>query len=118
MGMLQDACFGLEHQNHADIATVETASALKFLFCGAMNFNFNTRFEQFDITEGGLEFDLVKDVESKLPTLDDDGSGREVYKATKLDRPADPLNVQVYLGTRMLTVCTGRPGDLRLCGAG
>jgi hypothetical protein len=45
--------------NHRKIATVEAASGLKFLRRGSINFDFNPRFEQFDITEGGPEFDLV-----------------------------------------------------------
>ena len=45
--------------NQTKIATVEAASGLKFLVRGSINFDFNPRFEQFDITEGGHEFDLV-----------------------------------------------------------
>ena len=69
--------------NHAKIATVETAAGLKFLLRGSMNLNFNPRFEQFDITEGGPEFDLIQGIELELPTLIDDCSGKEVYEAAE-----------------------------------
>ena len=46
--------------NHAKIATVEAASGLKYFRRGSINFVFNSRFEQFEITAGGPEFDLVK----------------------------------------------------------
>jgi hypothetical protein len=34
-----------------------------------MNLNFNPRFEQFDITEGGEDFELVARIEDGLPVL-------------------------------------------------
>lgn len=77
--------------NHAKIATVETATGLKFLLRGSMNLNFNPRFEQFDITEGGPEVDLVKEIENELPTLDDNCSGKEVYEGTKLNDAINTL---------------------------
>lgn len=82
--------------NHAKIATIETAGGMKFLLRGSMNLNFNPRFEQFDITEGGPEFDLVKGIEDELPVLNDDCSGKEVYEASKLDNAFTPEQLQLF----------------------
>jgi hypothetical protein len=71
--------------NHSKIATVESANGLKFLLRGSMNLNFNPRFEQFDISEGGPAFELVKEIEDSLPFLPNNCVGSEPYKATKLD---------------------------------
>lgn len=82
--------------NHAKIATVETAGGLKFLLRGSMNLNFNPRFEQFDITEGGPEFDLIQSIELDLPDLNDGCSGKEVYEATKLDNAFAPEQLTLF----------------------
>ena len=70
--------------NHAKIARIESASGLKFLLRGSMNLNFNPRFEQFDISEGGEEFDLVEQIENELPILDDKCSGKQVWEASRV----------------------------------
>lgn len=57
--------------NHAKIATVESDAGHKVLLRGSMNLNFNPRFEQLDITEGGEDFDLIKEIEAELPTDED-----------------------------------------------
>jgi hypothetical protein len=81
--------------NHAKIATVETPSGLKFLLRGSMNLNFNPRFEQFDLSEGGPAFELVREIEDELPKLLDDCTGKDVYNATKLGHAfsEDELNL-------------------------
>jgi hypothetical protein len=55
--------------NHAKIAAVESEDGRKVLLRGSMNLNFNPRFEQMDVTEGGPDFDLVKEIESELPVM-------------------------------------------------
>lgn len=67
--------------NHAKIVTIHN-ERFKLLLRGSMNLNFNPRFEQFDLTEGGQDFDLVKQIESTLPFLTDDCSGADVYQAS------------------------------------
>jgi hypothetical protein len=47
--------------NHAKIATVE-GGGYRVLLRGSMNLNFNPRFEQLDITEGGDDFSLVRQI--------------------------------------------------------
>lgn len=82
--------------NHAKIATVESESGLRFLLRGSMNLNYNPRFEQFDITEGGPEFDLVRDIEDELPTLGDNCSGAEVYAASKMENAFAPEQLTLF----------------------
>jgi hypothetical protein len=45
--------------NHSKIATIKSAD-YKLLLRGSMNLNFNPRFEQLDVREGGADYDLVK----------------------------------------------------------
>lgn len=82
--------------NHSKIATVESETGLKFLLRGSMNLNFNPRFEQFDITEGGLDFDLVKKIEDELPCLADNCTGKESYEATKLNSAFAPQQLSLF----------------------
>ena len=70
--------------NHAKIATVADADGRRFLLRGSMNLNFNPRFEQFDITEGGDEFAMVKRIEDDLPVLADDAPGAAIYAASRV----------------------------------
>lgn len=74
--------------NHSKIVTIQS-DKFKLLLRGSMNLNFNPRFEQFDLTEGGEDFDLVKQIESELPILEDKADGAAVYKASKV---ADAFN--------------------------
>lgn len=46
-------------RTHAKIATIESAG-LKFLLRGSLNLGSGNRFEQFDLTEGGADFDAVR----------------------------------------------------------
>lgn len=65
--------FGLESvrvcKNHSKIARIWTDDR-RVLLRGSMNLNYNPRFEQADITEGGPEFDLVSTLEHGLPVLE------------------------------------------------
>lgn len=69
--------------NHAKIATIE-GGGRRVLVRGSMNLNFNPRFEQLDVTEGGPDFDLVREIESELPVLSDDASGADAYRASRV----------------------------------
>jgi hypothetical protein len=82
--------------NHAKIATVETPSGLQFLLRGSMNLNFNPRFEQFDISEGGPAFQLVKQIEDELLDLDDKCSGADAYESTKLNESFTPEQLSLF----------------------
>jgi hypothetical protein len=70
--------------NHSKMALVESASGFRCLLRGSMNLNFNPRFEQFDFTEGGPDFDLVRSIEDELPILPDSVTGEQAYRASKV----------------------------------
>lgn len=81
--------------NHAKIATVE-GGGRKVLLRGSMNLNHNPRFEQLDVTEGGADFDLVREIEDELPTLPRTASGTEVYKASRVSDAFDGEQLEVF----------------------
>lgn len=85
--------------NHAKIATIRTPD-YKLLLRGSMNLNFNPRFEQFDLTEGGPDFDLVAGIEAELPILAPDASGAEVYAATRLDAAFSQTQLLPFRGVK------------------
>ena len=65
-----------------------------------MNLNFNPRLEQFDLTEGGEDFELVRRTEEELPVLPLDCSGSEPYEAAKLSRAFPPETLALFTGGR------------------
>lgn len=85
--------------NHAKIATIET-DTFRLLLRGSMNLNFNARFEQFDISEGGPAFDLVRQIEDELPALDIGASGAEVYAASKVSQAFDADTLAMFAGVK------------------
>lgn len=82
--------------NHSKIARIESASGLRLLLRGSMNLNFNPRFEQFDITEGGPDHDLVARIESELPVLADTVKGGEVWHASKCGDAFEPSQLAMF----------------------
>ena len=85
--------------NHAKIATVESADR-RVLLRGSMNLNFNPRFEQFDLTEGGADFDLVREIEAELPVLPDDAPGSAVYAASRVADAFDASELDLFSGVK------------------
>lgn len=85
--------------NHAKLATVETTD-LRVLLRGSMNLNFNPRFEQLDVTEGGADFDLVRSIEDELPYLPDDAPGSSVYAATRVGDAFDVATLGLFSGVK------------------
>lgn len=81
--------------NHSKIATIEGAGA-RLLLRGSMNLNFNPRFEQFDLTEGGQDFELVRSIESELETLSLDCSGADAYRSSKVSRAFDQQTLSLF----------------------
>jgi hypothetical protein len=81
--------------NHAKIATIETDD-FRVLLRGSMNLNFNPRFEQLDVTEGGPDFDLVKEIESELPWLPNNCSHADVRKASRTDDAFDQQTLDLF----------------------
>lgn len=86
--------------NHSKIATLETGR-FKLLLRGSMNLNFNPRFEQFDLSEGGPAFDLVRGIENELPVLGDKCSGKEVYKASRVAESFDSETLDLFKGAKV-----------------
>ena len=87
--------------NHAKIATIESESGLKLLLRGSMNLNFNPRFENFDLSEGGdAGFDLVKSIESELPFLPSNCPGEDIYKASKVSACFDAETLDFFKGKK------------------
>ena len=81
--------------NHSKIATIET-DTYRLLLRGSMNLNFNPRFEQFDVTEGGPDFDLVRSIEDGLPIHS--GSDAEAYKASQVANAFSPETLTLFRG--------------------
>jgi hypothetical protein len=106
MGIIRDwkASFGGESVryvvNHAKIATIENTE-WKILLRGSMNLNFNPRFEQLDLTEGGADFDLVKEIEDELPILADTSTNADAYAATKLSNAFPQETLNLFQGTKV-----------------
>lgn len=86
--------------NHAKIVTIKS-DRFKLLLRGSMNLNFNPRFEQFDLTEGGEDFDLVKQIESELPILGDSATGAAAYKASRVSEAFEPEQLSIFSGIKV-----------------
>lgn len=84
--------------NHSKIVTIKS-DKFKLLLRGSMNLNFNPRFEQFDLTEGGEDYDLVKKIESELPILKDNCSRSQAYSATKLNKAFSNEQLSIFSGS-------------------
>jgi|GEM_PF-1085151 len=97
--------------NHSKIATVEASpevrpaipgepGAARVLLRGSMNLNFNPRFEQLDVTEGGADFDLVKRIEGELEVLDLSAGGDAVYRSSKVSNAFEPASLALFRGIK------------------
>jgi len=86
--------------NHSKIVTIQSEK-FKLLLRGSMNLNFNPRFEQFDLTEGGPDFDLVKQIESELPFLEDNCKGAAVYKASNVGAAFSQEQLSMFDGVKV-----------------
>ncbi len=86
-------------KNHAKIARVWTED-FRLLLRGSMNLNFNPRFEQLDITEGGEDFDLVQKIENDLPVLPRKYSNFDAESATGVNRAFELSTLQMFRGLK------------------
>jgi hypothetical protein len=86
-------------KNHAKIARVWN-DKFRLLLRGSMNLNFNPRFEQFDLTEGGADFDLVERIESELPVLGRKYSNADTESATGVNRAFDLSQLKMFSGIK------------------
>lgn len=84
--------------NHAKIATVE-GGGFRVLLRGSMNLNCNPRFEQLDVTEGGPDFDLVRQIEAEAGTESTpDGmcNGEDAYRGSRLGEAFEPEQLAMF----------------------
>lgn len=65
-----------------------------------MNLNANPRFENFDLTEGGEDFDLVERLEDELPVLPRRCSNAEANAASSLGRAWETSQLEMFAGIR------------------
>lgn len=86
--------------NHSKIACIKN-DKFKVLLRGSMNLNYNPRFEQLDITEGGEDFELVKKIESELPYLNLDASISEIHKASGLNNSFSNEQLNLFHGVKV-----------------
>jgi hypothetical protein len=86
-------------KNHAKIARVWN-DKFRLLLRGSMNLNFNPRFEQLDITEGGDDFDLVERVESELPVLGRKWSNAQAEAATGVSKAFETSQLEMFRGLK------------------
>jgi hypothetical protein len=86
-------------KNHAKIARVWNEQ-FRLLLRGSMNLNFNPRFEQLDITEGGEDFDLVERIESELPVLPRQYSNHDTESATGVNRAFELSQLRMFQGVK------------------
>ena len=95
-------------KNHAKIARVWTPGEIssdgggfrRVLIRGSMNLNFNPRFEQADVTEGGEDFELVARLENELPILRPMCSNTEADTASGLGKAFESSTLQMFDGIK------------------
>lgn len=87
-------------KNHAKLCRVWNADR-RVLLRGSMNLNFNPRFEQADITEGGPEFDLVAKLEDELPVLQPLCSNAEAETASGLSKAFELSQLAMFHGLKV-----------------
>ncbi len=86
-------------KNHAKIARVWNDD-WRVLLRGSMNLNFNPRFEQLDITEGGEDFEMVERIEMGLPVLRPNSSIIEANNASQLGLAFEASQLQMFDGVK------------------
>lgn len=87
-------------KNHAKVARVWSQER-RVLLRGSFNLNFNPRFEQLDVTEGGPDFDLVERIEGEMPILPREHSHAEAAAATQLGKAFDQQALDMFSGLKV-----------------
>jgi hypothetical protein len=86
-------------KNHAKIARLWNDD-FRLLLRGSMNLNFNPRFEQLDVTEGGEDFDLVDRIENELPVLGRKWSNAQAESATGVSKAFETGQMKMFQGLK------------------
>lgn len=84
-------------KTHAKIGRVWNAD-YRLLVRGSMNLNMNPRNEQFDLTGGGPDFDLVEQLEDEMPVISLNPSHLEAAAASKLGDAFDLETLDMFKG--------------------
>jgi hypothetical protein len=87
-------------KNHAKIARVWNGEK-SVLLRGSMNLNFNPRFEQADITEGGEDFALVEQIENEMKVLPRLSAHAEADAVTGLGRAYEQSTLEMFNGLKV-----------------
>jgi hypothetical protein len=80
-------------KNHAKISRIWNGQ-YRFLARGSMNYN--PRFEQLDLTEGGLDYELVERIEHELPILPRLHSSEEASAASKVNLAFEQKTLEIF----------------------
>ena len=86
-------------KNHAKIARIWDGE-YRFLARGSMNLNYNPRFEQFDLTEGGADYDLIEQIEKEMPVLPREHSSAEAAAASKVSNAFEEKTLDIFKGIK------------------
>ena len=86
-------------RNHAKISRVWN-DRWAFLARGSMNLNFNPRFEQFDLTEGGDDFAMVGEIEDALPVLGGNCTRADADAATGVGMAFEQSTLDLFNGAK------------------
>ena len=65
-----------------------------------MNLNYNPRFEQFDLTEGGADYDLIEQIENEMPVLPREHSSAEAAAASKVSNAFEEKTLDIFKGIK------------------
>lgn len=87
-------------KNHAKIARIWTADR-SVLIRGSMNLNWNPRFEQADVTEGGEDFALVSALEAALPVLTPMCANVDAETASGVNRAFEVGTLELFRGLKV-----------------
>lgn len=82
-------------RSHAKIARVWNDD-YRFLARGSMNLNYNPRFEQFDLTEGGDDFEMVAQIEDELQVLRPMCARRDAEANSQLERAWKAEQIEMF----------------------
>lgn len=86
-------------RTHAKVARIWNDRA-RVVARGSCNLNWNPRFEQVDITEGGPEFDLLARLEAELPVLPRRCSHADAETASKLSQAFEKSELAMFAGVK------------------
>ncbi len=82
-------------KNHAKIARIWN-DEYRFLARGSMNLNYNPRFENMDLTEGGADYDLILETENELQVLPVDHTSEEASANSRVNLAFEQKTLEIF----------------------